>query len=680
MRRRMLPCCVALFLLAMASHAAEPPAIAGKVVDSAGNPVPGAKIYLGLRPPTITTDATGSFTMPAPSLDDDFTHAAMTDDKRLGGVTLVAAGSTTVTIKMQPTAAYDGQVLTTDGRPASGLSFSIGMSFGHGLAKFQELNADADGRFKAQNLIPGARYSAFWSGGSETNRDYSFGNVSFDLSRLKPGQPITFRARQYLNTLIGKVVNEKGQPVPEAKLDVVPSALQPQELSDSRQPVPIDQNGQFTIQRLAPGLLKLHISANTYRPATFHAPADSIEFKAILRPADAPLQFRVSVVDENQQPLKAANVVLQTKTYGAGQKDAAISTRYETDDNGRLTIEPPPREKSRGRMLLIYCDTPGRDFACYSAHEDADEEIRLPAPKSTQHWRGKLIDSTSKPVPGATVQLKSVPSCGLPDDLTSTHLGIANFADEIAASVGLRQTTDNQGQFELTRLGSMQIEFRATAPGYGPLDGSFTSHRDNITDQKVFTILPPAVLKGRLVLKSTRHPPAQKAFGRISFTTSGYGAPVADINIAPDWTFSTDQLPVGSYRVRVTFYGNELRQYLCQPLDKITLQGNKTTETVLEIDQTTAIQGKLVHAKTGKPLRGEVTASPPDRRLRPLSAPVREDGSWELNVRCNTEYTLFYYVLVDPNATFRPPDRQFKTITVEPGRPVNGLIIQADPD
>ena len=68
-------------------------------------------------------------------------------------------------------------------------------------------------------------YQINWQGEHERNRDYGDGSTTFSLATLKADEPIRFTANQYLNALMGKVVNTRGEPIPDARFDVRSSNL-----------------------------------------------------------------------------------------------------------------------------------------------------------------------------------------------------------------------------------------------------------------------------------------------------------------------------------------------------------------------------------------------------------------------------------------------------------------------
>ncbi|HEX2973476.1 MAG TPA: carboxypeptidase-like regulatory domain-containing protein, partial [Tepidisphaeraceae bacterium] len=290
----------------------------GHVVDSQGHPVQGVSVYADPRLLPAITDSTGSFTLKCVPQGRDVHLFALRDSggfmgflakRMLGTVAQIKYPTTNPTLTLAPCQSFDGQVLTPDGLPAAQLSFTLRPKLGHeSLYQFQQsITTDAAGKFSTKRLIPNATYQAFWNSSQEENRDYDSGRATLDLSQLKPGQPIKFTAPQYLNALMGQVVNEQGNPIKDAAIFLENRQLLPQDTWNNV-PFHTDAQGQFVIPRLAPGNITLHISAPGYKGRQFTSATDSIDFKATLKSPTPTCQYRFVVVDENNQPLKDASI------------------------------------------------------------------------------------------------------------------------------------------------------------------------------------------------------------------------------------------------------------------------------------------------------------------------------------------------------------------------------------
>jgi hypothetical protein len=173
-------------------------ALTGKVVDPKGQPVKGASVLMHSDVPAAKTDAAGLYTIKTIPTDRDIDLFAISGDKSLAGKIHLFMGSTSATIGLVPTASYDGFVKTPKGAPATNLKFYLDLKINDSTifeARAEPVTNDK-GRFAAHYLYPSGTYHAWWSADNNNNRDYDWGNVDVDVSKVAPGGLIEFEAKQ----------------------------------------------------------------------------------------------------------------------------------------------------------------------------------------------------------------------------------------------------------------------------------------------------------------------------------------------------------------------------------------------------------------------------------------------------------------------------------------------------
>ncbi|MGE5611413.1 MAG: carboxypeptidase regulatory-like domain-containing protein [Bacillota bacterium] len=644
--------------------------LTGKVVDEKDRPVPGARIHMHPDVPPVKSDAAGAFVLKVAPKDRDFDLCAITDDKSLGGVVRLKAGATEATIKVEPTADYDGVVTNTEGLPAANLSFYVDLRL-NGQALYnvrEEPKTDLAGKFKIQHLIPHATYKAWWISDDQTNRDYDYsGDLLIEPAKLKPGEPIAFQTKQFLNTLIGRVVNEKGEPIAGATIDTGLSDLLPQDLRFNLRQIAVDKKGEFTIRRLAAGMIRLRVRAPGYKAGSYRVPTDSIDFKAVLRPATEPCRYEATVVDEEGKPLQGVPVVLWEQSRDERGKVDVRSRTLQTDGDGKARAELPSLTEKQARTVFLYCDLEGRNLAFYRVAENEDVDVRLVAAKSSRGWQGRVVDSAGKPIANAMIHVTSY----TPDRSDPSSQVFLMELQGRAEAFKLSTTSDQDGRFQLSRMGQAWTTIRISLPGYSSLDSRFDPAEDNNKGEKAFVLSPGASVKGRVVLKSTGQPPKEKGNGEICLDGPN-GSNMSKIK--GDWTFALNELVTGSYRTRFYPSGADICKYVCPMPPSFTAVMGTTAEIILEVEEGIPVRGKLVHAKTNQPVEGIVELRLKGGDRGSIGVQADRDGSWLVYLPQEGEYVVSCY----PNPTRQP--KEIKTITVQKSRPMAELLIQVDPD
>jgi hypothetical protein len=129
--------------------------IAGRVVDSHGDPVAGARVAHGeFRERTVLSDAQGRFRLPrAPR--EPFSLAVTADTFESSTVDVDPAKSTTVEVRLLRSALVRGFVRTAAGAPAVDVTVELRLP---GAKKIHETYAGPDGKESSYDYAPGSAW------------------------------------------------------------------------------------------------------------------------------------------------------------------------------------------------------------------------------------------------------------------------------------------------------------------------------------------------------------------------------------------------------------------------------------------------------------------------------------------------------------------------------------------
>ncbi len=643
--------------------------LSGRVTDEQGQGIKDVAIYFLPETSAPRTDASGAFTLKLAPKDADFDLCAVSADRKRAGVAHLKAGAADAVIRLQPTRSYEGQVLTSDGMPAGSLSFYLDPVIGgeRNYQLQQRAKADADGKFKLDSLIPGMTYRAAWSSDNESNRDYDYGEATIDLAALKEGEPIRFEAKQYLNALMGGVVNEKDEPIAGATIDPGQSDLLPQDARNGRSRIVADKAGQFTISRLAAGQLTLRISATGYKSGTFKTPTDSVDFKAVLKPTGTATRLQITVVDQSDKPMPNAPITLWQLKRDRGSKPLASTTSLQTDATGKAALDLPAGEEQGRVMRMILCDLPGHDLALHRAIPNEDTDARLVMRPSGSHWRGVVVSEEGKPIADAKIRVVGI-------RLDSSDAGYLGFPDELEDLLPqFLYRSDNDGRFEISRFGREAMNLSITSAGKAAENVYLDARRQPASaEERTITLVAGGTVTGRIVFDPPPADPSASADAVHLYFQSDGGPGGGSARVGPDWTFSSN-LKAGSYRavVYISPDNKSLRKYICPAPPKLEAATGKRIEITISMLIGLPLRGKLV--TSGSTEGAMVTVSAQDDRLTQATAMVEKDGSWELYLPREGEYQIRYYL---PSGERQM--RDVRKITLRRDKPADELVIQAD--
>lgn len=631
-----------------------------KVADDAGKPVAGAQVLVDPRIPPATTDGSGQVTVKA--ISPDGKHALVAKTASLGGIVIPKAGEMNVSIVAKPLVDRDCIATTSDGRPANKLCFNLyPMPAANSPLSAIALNAETDDEGKCDliGLIAGMTYQINWQGEHERNRDYGDGSTTFSLATLKADEPIRFTANQYLNALMGKVVNTKGEPIADARFEVRSSNLARQ--SNELYNLKSNKDGTFEIQQLAPGMMEFAINAPGYRQRMFTTPTDNVDFVAVLRKPDEPADNEVIACDPKGKALADLEVILFTRTRDGQTEQRAV----KTDANGKI----PVGKFDSAAGAAVVCDDPGVGFGVMRLMNYGEEgQQRFIVRNIDEPWRIRIVDEAGKPISEATVKITSASLVGIGESNSFRHEQIPTFLPaDTMQRFGLTQKTSAEGTVTFPRFSHRQyITVTIEAPGYGQQSKSpQPSEADTLAD---ISLYHPATVTGKVTIKGV--PDAKFDNCQVQLRSNN-GRWSASVQFQPDGSFKMVVNEPGEYKA--SFYchrrDSDLAKYRLPNPPSVKIEPGKAYTMAIELDEGIKIRGKLNAKFDLKAVRPQVAISERDGMgFTPVK--VGEDGTFELTVSGPGSYKIMTD-MGTPNSYRECPE----SITVTEQKSVDGVVL-----
>lgn len=620
-------------------------------------------IYFHSDIPAVKNGPDGRFTLKVAPRDRDFDLFVIGPSKIGGQLVHCKAGTTSVTLRTERFRDYAGVVTTPDGTPAGHLKFYLDLKL-NGTTIYQvrqEPETDAKGMFVVKGLLPKATYEAWWSADNEKNRDYDYGNVTIDLSKQKPDEPITFQAKQYLNALMGKVVDGAGKPVAGAQIAVENGEMQPQDARFNKR-YTSDKKGAFTIERLAAGKVKLKVNHPDFKSRSIETDSDAIDCAVQLSPRGDEIMAKVQVIDEKGNPVPAAPVTAVCSVLNMLIGEVTTQTQaVQIDAQGRGEFRMKvDRKDVRQRFsgAIFCCDKPGYDLAFAYLQQDEDADLVLRMRPSKDHWSGQILDENGKPLAGAKVFLS-----GLRYDKAGSFTSLRE------GTPGCSVITGKDGRFEFPRISrDCGLSLSVSAPGYARLNEWVDSER---MPQPVFTLTRSGTIQGKVVIRETGKPFTE---GQI-FVQSPENGGGQVVRVGQDGAFTIDGLKTGEYKLILTQGSETPLSHVPVAYPSVAVEVGKKVAVTLEVQEGVLVKGKVVNPATGKAPEGKgfVAARAKDNPFAGSGVLLQPDGLWQFRLAPGV-YELGYGV-IGQNGGSEPTVKQ--PLTIEKGKKYEEIVLEA---
>jgi hypothetical protein len=634
----------------------------GRVVNEAGEGVGKATVYINSEVPGVKSDADGCFTLKTAPADRDFDLFATTEKKKLAGLISLKAGCTKVTIKMKPTKSYKGEATTPDGFPASDLNFYLDLKLNDStLYRVRtEPKANAEGKFTARNLCPDAKYYAWWSSDNETNRDYDYGNADVDLAALEEGELIRFEAKQYINAILGEIVDTNGKAIGDAKVKMA-YGRRPQNIRNKA--IKVGMNGEFAIERLVAGLATLSISAPGYRSHSFTCSSDCADFRAVLKSTTeaGSICCNVSVSDAAGNPVPGAPMKLWL-IFSGKVEPPTKEIEAITDTQGTASFKYEIPKGFTTGSGIVGCDLPGYNLKHIRIPLNEDVDVNTVLHRPAERWRGKVVDAAGLPIAGATVRITGM-SPGLGQVLQAyPSLRDADY---------LIYRTDREGCYELSRVGrGTFVSMGISAPGYVRKDIDLNSTLNQGEPVQLFTLEPGGILRGKVVaVYGDNLPTHVQVTAEPVDRRNRYRREIVD---RAGGGFEISGLMPGVYKIKA--HSMRDRTFICKQVVMATITAGRTARITVALEKGTPVTGRLVAKADGQSLKSikSVVARRVGSEEYDAGCMLERDGGWVMHLPVG-EFELLYFTFGRSQ-----PSKPFKKIEVIKGKPITGIVIEVD--
>jgi len=616
-------------------------ALTGKVVDISGLPVSNASVYVHCDVPVIKTDTAGVFRLQAAPKDRDFDLFVISEDMNQAALVHLKAGTTSSTIHLEPTASYTGRVIDIKGQAVGPFELILGMRLNGSQSDClqEQIQTHTDGMFTLDGLYPKACYRAWWHPDDQINRTIGeHGEKIIDLRKHKPAEPIEIVVEQYLNTLSGKVVNGRGEPVLGAKIMVLTRhGIQAQHRRYKA--VYSDKDGAFRLLNLANGEVLFNIYAKKYKSRHVWALTDANSLDIVLKPPSEPSMCEVWVVDDEGRSVAGAPVSLHLSISKSGK--LLGSHTATTNEEGKAEFKITPLGDSVAAHGTLCCDLDGYDLAYNSISDRADSHVKLVLHKTGEHWAGKIMDPEQNPIHGAKLYMTSMNQrMKTPQRTTIQWLDQSHFYVESKQS--LLAETNAKGEFILHRFNKKDfVRVMVKAAGFKRQEIDFSPQWNTGT---VFQLSSrAAIVKGLLVYESSGRPvPAAE------IKLSAYSAQDRNIITDVNGSFVIDDLEAGEYVPVMKASGSAAgKNCVCVP-DILIAEPGKTIQVTLKARNGITLKGRLIESRTQQ--RPSAKRIYLEARLKSgqtvSSDSIDEDGNWELLLPPG-DYNLYYSIFND---------------------------------
>jgi len=621
--------------------------LTGKVLGQSGQAVNNASLYIHCDVPAVKTSPTGVFKIMVAPTDRDFDLFAISEDMNQAGLIHLKAGATAATIHLEPTASYKGRVIDTAGRAVGPFKLLLGLrpSGSDSDCLQQQIYADTDGTFTIDDLCPKADYFAWWFPDEQINHTIGEnGGKVIALAEYESERPIEITVEQYLNTLSGRVLSVKGEPVSGAKIMVLTTHGIQASYRQNRA-VFTGEKGEFSLANLADGEVLFNVYAKGYKSRKIWAPTDAANLEIILKSPSETSVYEVSLVDDKNRPIPNAPVNLYFSVAEAG-REVITSHTATTNEAGQARFNVKPFGDNVQHRGILSCDIDGCDLAYNSVWHQDDSQVKLVLHEPGEYWSGKIVDPQQNPISGARLYMTSMSQRTRTSQRTAIQwLSQSHFSAE--SELGMLARTNAKGEFVLNRFNKKDfVRVVVKAPGFKRQEIDFSPERDA---GSVFQLsVGVAVVKGLLISESSGKP-----VPRASIQLRAYNLPGRDIVTNESGSFIIEDLESGEYvPVFQSLKGGSDGNYVCVP-ESFVAESGKTMQVTLKARNGVLLKGRLIESDTQqRPSAKRVYLEARLKSGQTISSDsIDKNGSWELLLPPG-DYDLYYSIFLDDISRF----------------------------
>lgn len=392
--------------------------------------------------------------------------------------------------------------------------------------------------------------------------------------RLEPGQRVT-----------GRVVDESGKPVAEARVIYRGASSWGTRASPRLDGVLSDASGKFEFEALPGGSFRFTATADGFSEGSSGLVSLSTQHETtsveVVMEAEATLRGKVS--SQDGEGVAAARVRVAVKT--SGRMGPRQRTREVfSDDKGNYELSGLSRKEYQ--VIALH-------ESASSSIEDADlsvapHDVTLPLTLDVDGViAGIVVDSAGEPIAGAQVSV--VPNFRKTKDRSFGRWRMSGMEPEL---------TDSGGQFRVTGLDKKEFySVRATPGGANSQSRRWQTEPVDARagDEELRIVLPAdGGIKGKVVFANGESP--------TSFTVStGWqkGTPF----FSDDGSFELGDLPPQEYTVSIRGPGFEQRQ-----IPKVMVEEGKVVDlSTITVAQGRTVSGRVIDSN-GSPVAGAIVS------------------------------------------------------------------------
>ncbi|MGE0547566.1 MAG: sigma-70 family RNA polymerase sigma factor [Kofleriaceae bacterium] len=486
-------------------------AVSGRVIDRTGHGLAGVEVTAQLadqaleRGHSVKTDDDGRFAFQALAANS-YTISAADGAHQPAHVPLVVSARSPkpITITMENGLEIRGRVVDSAKRPALGASVFVMNPRSSSLLPAAVVKTDRDGRFTAGGLMPGGyRVSAKARTESSLPSDVQVTDRSTELEL----------ALSQVGTISGRVVNDRGEAVPDVPVMVIPDVLAGEKLSFTASGHEItDGDGGFTFRGLSDGAFRVLVDGGFKQglsalgvPAQTGATNVTVVYPSLAR-------LRGKIVLESGEPPRNAQIRVGTRGTPTAP-DGSFALDQVEAGTGAVRVQGEQFEPT--------------ELADVTFTAGGTTDVGVIRVKPGRRITGTVVDHNGRPVEGAIVQAaKRVRGSADRSDPTDRHT-----------------VTDEHGAFVLDHLASDKLAVQAEHPTKGQSPGVTV---DAATTTVAVSLVPFTTIRGKVTRAGTAVSGAYVAATTVNTSSDQRTA------TGPDGSFVITKVLAGQVRVEAT--------------------------------------------------------------------------------------------------------------------------------